>query len=217
MDRCDKQTCKVSVARHGLKNKAVLVPGYINKNAVAMLPLPMTPTNIANIIEQLIGSRYGWGGMYGNRDCSSMIRDIYLPFGIWVRPSSKEQSLYGTVIDLPKGYSQAKEQIIAEKGIPYLTTIYRPGHISLYLGQSADDKALVLQDMWGIKTLVNGIEGRFIVGKTVISDLTLGQDLKGVKKNSPFLGFANRLTVYPPTEETLSKDICENYFYFDEE
>ena len=216
VDNCDKKICRVSIAKRGLTNKAILVTAHINRDLVTTLPFPITQTNISNIIQQLIGNRYGWGGLYGNRDCSSTVRDIYIPFGIWLRPFSKDQSLYGTVFDLPKGHSQTKEKLIVEKGVPYLSTIYRPGHISIYLGKSPDNKAIVLQDMWGIKTFVNGKEGRFIIGKTVVSDLTLGHELNGVDKNLSFLNFASRLTVLPPTEETLSKDICGNYFYFDE-
>ena len=32
------------------------------------------------------------GGLYNNRDCSSMIKDLYSPFGIWFPRNSKSQA-----------------------------------------------------------------------------------------------------------------------------
>ncbi|MCK5293744.1 MAG: glycoside hydrolase, partial [Arcobacteraceae bacterium] len=60
-------------------------------------------------------------------------------------------------------------------------------HIALYIGMYKDEP-LVFHSTWGIKTLKNGIEGRHIVGKSVISSLELGKDLKYYNKKKSMLG-----------------------------
>ena len=37
----------------------------------AIKPLPMTPAQVALIGNVMMGQRYGWGGMFGDRDCSA--------------------------------------------------------------------------------------------------------------------------------------------------
>ena len=38
-----------------------------------------------------MGVKYGWGGIDGGRDCSSTIKDLLTPFGIWLPRDSKDQ------------------------------------------------------------------------------------------------------------------------------
>ena len=46
-------------------------------------PLPLTRANIVRQAFKCLGERYGWGGSYNARDCSSFIADIFACFGIF--------------------------------------------------------------------------------------------------------------------------------------
>ena len=49
----------------------------------------------ANVIRQafkMLGNPYGWGGMNGERDCSSLIRDVYLCFGFRLPRNSDDMA-----------------------------------------------------------------------------------------------------------------------------
>jgi hypothetical protein len=70
---------------------------------------------------------------------------------------------------------EEKEEAIIQEGIPFETLLYKKGHILLYLGLY-DGKIAVLHNAWGVKTMRNGIEGRKIIGKTVISSLNIGKE-----------------------------------------
>ena len=59
---------------------AVIKKGYVARDAAAMAPVRLTSLNAVKIANELIGEPYGWGGLYGNRDCSSMTRDFFLCF-----------------------------------------------------------------------------------------------------------------------------------------
>jgi len=136
----------------------------------------INPENLKKITDLMLRSNYGWGGLYEERDCSSMLRDLYAPFGIWLPRNSSEQSKVGKVISFEDASIEEKKRIIIQEGIPFETLLYKQGHILLYLGQYQGE-ITVLHNVWGIKTLnKDGTEGRKVIGKTVISSLELGKE-----------------------------------------
>ena len=160
----------------------VKIPFYIgSKNK-----LKLNKNNFKHIIDLMLQSKYGWGGLYEQRDCSSMLRDLYAPFDIWLPRNSSQQSKIGRVISLEGLSLEAKKEKIISKAIPFETLLYKKGHILLYLGVYKG-KITVLHDMWGIRTLENEKEGRRILGKTVISSLSLGKEQKNYNEESGLL------------------------------
>jgi len=160
------------------KNKEPLfLKSKISKAHANKGVLDFNSKNINLIMDEISKSNYGWGGMYGQRDCSSTLRDTFMPFGIWLPRNSFQQSKVGDVISLDGLSDEEKITTIKEKAKAFKTLLYKQGHIVLYVG-SHDDKVVVFQNTWGIKTKNNGIEGRFIVGKTIFSTLRIGNNLK---------------------------------------
>jgi len=137
----------------------------------------LNKTDLIKIGSQMLKNTYGWGGMYGERDCSSMIRDMYTPFGIWLPRNSSAQSHKGEVISFEGLSDDQKLALIKEKGVPFETIIYLKGHVLLYIG-SYQESLLVMHNIWGVRTLdKQGEKGRHIIGKAVISTLDLGSEL----------------------------------------
>ena len=170
---------EILIAAGDKNKKAVIKHGFIPRETVAVKPLPFNGLNVSKIANELIDEPYGWGGLYGNRDCSSMTRDFFAPFGIWLPRHSEDQvKEVGTFIDLSGINPAAKEKIIIEKGIPYLTLLWRKGHVMLYIGHQ-DGKALIFHNIWGIRTKDSkGNEGRKIIGQAVITTLRPGREVK---------------------------------------
>ncbi|WP_201354072.1 SH3 domain-containing C40 family peptidase [Hydrogenimonas urashimensis] len=139
----------------------------------APMPLRMDKAEIRRVAEELLGEPYGWGGMAEDRDCSAMTRDFFAPFGIWLPRNSKQQARVGKVIDLSNHSTASKERVIVEKGVPFRTLLYLPGHIMLYVGHK-NGRAYVMHNLWGIRTKGNG---RYIIGRAVVTDLYLGKNL----------------------------------------
>ncbi|MFA6195207.1 MAG: SH3 domain-containing protein [Sulfurimonas sp.] len=142
--------------------------------------------NLNKIIGEVSKSNYGWGGMYGQRDCSSSLRDIFAPFGIWLPRNSSQQSKVGKNISLKDLTDNEKIALIKEKGLPFQTLLHKKGHIVLYVG-TYNDEIIIFHNTWGIKTINNGEEGRVIVGKTVFSTLRLGKELESYDPNAEML------------------------------
>ena len=92
---------QISVAAADQNHQAVIRQGVVPAEAAAAKPLRFTPANAARIANEMIGEPYGWGGLYGNRDCSAMTRDFFTVFGIWLPRHSEDQvKEAGATIDL---------------------------------------------------------------------------------------------------------------------
>jgi hypothetical protein len=146
--------------------------------------------NIDEIIKlgyYVLRNTYGWGGMFEERDCSSMIRDFFTPFGIWLPRNSASQAKKGEVIPFAGLDNNQKLALIQEKGVPFETILYKKGHVLLYLGMY-EGNVMVMHNIWGIRTIDgNGKKGRVIVGKAVISTLQLGKEVENYDVNNMLL------------------------------
>ncbi len=156
--------------------------------AIASLGIrPLNRSELEKIGNQMLKNTYGWGGMFEERDCSSMIREMYTPFGIWLPRNSASQSKKGEVISFKGLSNEQKLDLIREKGIPFETILYKQGHVLLYIG-TYENNPMVLHNIWGIKTIdKKGQKGRVIVGKTVISTLKLGSEIENFDTESMLL------------------------------
>ena len=120
----------------------------------------------------------------GYRDCSGTTKDIFAYFGIWLpRDSAMQKKLGGLDIDLSNLSDSQKQKILLQKAAPFLSLIYMPGHIMIYLGNK-DNTLYILHDMWGLRTFRPfQSQGRWIVGKTVITPIDFGKEYWTVEKN----------------------------------
>jgi len=177
--------CQIAVAVADRNRRAVIRQGLVPQDAAAVKPLRFKRVHAARIANEMIGEPYGWGGLYGNRDCSSMTRDFFAVFGIWLPRHSEDQvKEVGTTIDLRGLTPEEKEKIILQKGVPYLSLLWRKGHVMLYIG-AKDGHALIFHNIWGIRTRdLAGREGRKIIGQAVITTLRPGQELIDVDSSS---------------------------------
>ncbi|EQB34454.1 hypothetical protein M947_10635 [Sulfurimonas hongkongensis] len=158
----------------------------ISKTIAKKEVLDLDRDSLRAVMSEVFKDNYGWGGMYGQRDCSSMLRDMFAPFGIWLPRNSKEQARIGEVISLENLSDDEKIYTIIEKAIPFETLLYISGHIVLYVGLF-DDEIIVFHNTWGVKTIEDGVKGRAVIGKTIFSTLEFGNDLPNYDKESSIL------------------------------
>ncbi|GHU02162.1 hydrolase Nlp/P60 [Alphaproteobacteria bacterium] len=148
--------------------------------ARALAAWPMVPggANLGRLAAAMAG-RYGWGGRSGDRDCSLLLQDFFAAFGVWLPRHSAAQAAAFEAIDLASLAPADKEARVLADGVPWRTLLYLPGHIMLYVGEK-DGRALVWHNIWGVRrTDLFGRDGRIRVDGTVVSTLTLGQELPG--------------------------------------
>jgi len=156
--------------------------------------LTLSKENLQEMTNIMMHNNYGWGGLYGERDCSSTLRDLFAPFGIWLPRNSAQQARVGKKVDLSLLDNTKKLETIKAQGVPFETLIYRKGHILLYLGTYEDD-VIVMHTMWGIKTDDGVSSGRVVIGKTVISTLNLGYKQKDFDVENSLLNKASSMNI----------------------
>ena len=161
------------------RGRALLRKARVQKNAAADKPLSFTPLHAAQLASELIGEPYGWGGMDGKRDCSSMIRDLFTPFGLWLPRNSKEQAETGRFINIRNLTPSERVPQIIKQGVPWRTLLWMPGHIMLYIGVH-QGQPLIFHNFWSIRTRdADGNKGKLIVGRAAVTTLHPGRELSG--------------------------------------
>jgi hypothetical protein len=166
------------------------------EGAAEPFPVRFTPKNAARAIDGMMGEPYGWGGKSGLRDCSSMTRDYFSTFGIWLPRNSGDQSFAGSRIPLKGASVRERNEAITLEGVPFATLIHMPGHIMLYLGLY-DGEPAVFHNTWGVA--VTG--GRAVVGRAVVTGLRLGEEIPGKPSNSLLIDRIDAIS-FPMTELT---------------
>ncbi len=150
----------------------------LNENQIDKKPIKLNQKNVATIFNELISEPYGWGELLNHRDCSALTRDFIAPFGIYLGRNSASQKNQGKYHNLLKLTPEEKKAYIIKHATPYLSLIYLKGHIMLYIGEK-NGEPLAFHNIWGIKTLnKNNEQGRFIIGRAVVTTLNPGAELK---------------------------------------
>ena len=167
----------ILMALRDASGKAHIRKARVPKAAAADKPLPFTPRQVAQLAAGLVGYPYGWGGMNGTRDCSSLIRDIFTPFGIWLPRTSREQAEAGRFVSLKNLPPAEKAAQIVSQGVPWRTLLWTPGHIMLYIGVH-QGQPLIFHSFWSVtKRDAAGNKGRVIVGRAAVTTLQPGREL----------------------------------------
>jgi hypothetical protein len=149
--------------------------GYVRTDDVHRGFLPYTQENVARQAFKMLNHPYGWGDMFGGRDCSRFIMDLFGTFGILMPRNSKEQATLGMDLGLLEGKPIREKRNILDQAIPLATLLRLPGHIMLYLGKDKG-RYYAIHSIWGIQR--SGRPGPFLkkIGRVVVSDLDLGRE-----------------------------------------
>ena len=179
---------------------ASTAPVTVSSADVVARPLPLTPDNVAAVGNVMMGQRYGWGGMFGERDCSALTRDLLTPFGIWLPRNSGGQARVGVVNSLEGMTPKEKEETIMRYGVPFLSLVGMRGHIMLYVGKY-NGRPAIFHNVWGVRTVEgNDNNARFVVGRAVVTSITPGDELKNLYRGTTFV---DRLRTLSTPADTL--------------
>lgn len=142
------------------------------------MPQILTPHHFANLLTNMIGRPYGWGGKDFYNDCSSELKNLFTPFAIWLPRHSSQQGLAGLMIDMSKAKPNERLDFLIHHGRPFLTLVYLGHHIVLYVGNYPDKDdpnqkpmAMTYQNMWGLRPLSG--TWRAVIGKSVFLPMRL--------------------------------------------
>jgi hypothetical protein len=155
---------------------------YVAASQVHRGFLPYTPRNAISQAFKLLNAPYGWGGMYGEQDCSRFIQEVFATMGITLPRNSSQQ---GKVGKLMANFTKVNPQndrrgILADAVVAGITTLQFPGHIMLFLG-SIDGIPYAIHDLFAYTEPAQPDERLVPINRVVVSSLAIGD---GTKKGS---------------------------------
>jgi len=156
---------------------------YLHREDVNFGYLSYTPRTIIEQGFRLINTPYGWGGMYGEQDCSEFLQEIFATVGILLPRNSSVQSKVGVLVGEfdKKSSGEERLRLLSEKAVGGITVLYLKGHIMLFLG-IVDGKPYAIHAIWAYRQH-SGFEKDYIrvINRVAVTDLSLS---KGSPKGS---------------------------------
>lgn len=156
--------------------------GYIREEDVHEGYLPYTPRTIMRQAFELINTPYGWGGMYGEQDCSRFVQELFATVGIFFPRNSSKQSQVGHLLgEYSDGAAKkVKLDILSGEAIGGCTLLYLRGHIMLFLG-TIDGTPYAIHSTWGYRQPKWWGDRVRVINRVAVTTLSLGE---GSKKGS---------------------------------
>jgi hypothetical protein len=150
--------------------------GFVSGSAVHPGYLAYTRRNIITQAFALLNAPYGWGGMFGEQDCSRFIQVIFATAGIHFPRNSSQQAKVGRLVAVFDESIPVPDRMqkISSEMIPGISILQMNGHIMLYLGLD-DGVPYAIHDMWGYGEPGRGRENLRVVNRVVVTNLSLGQ------------------------------------------
>ena len=135
-----------------------------------------TAKNILTQAFKFLNAPYGWGGMYGEQDCSKFLQEIYATTGLKLPRNSASQSDVGDEkIELAGISKNSKEQFLNNFAIIGGSILHLKGHIVLYIGEYKGEP-YIIHTVWGESSR------HFALGRTAVTSLNFNNYLKKIDR-----------------------------------
>ena len=166
---------KILIPSADKDGKLQMIEGFMAKEDVHKGYLPYTPRTIYKQAFAMLNQPYGWGGMYGEQDCSAFLDEVYSTVGIILPRDSKDQALAAPAKVEFNDKTTYEQKIQALKELTGGTAILpMKGHIMLYLGM-IDNRPYVIQDLWAYRERKADKDIARVINRVVVSDMSLGE------------------------------------------
>jgi len=138
--------------------------------------LPYTAQTILQQAFKFLHAPYGWGGMYGEQDCSKFLQEIYATVGVKLPRNSLSQSnVSENKLELSDLTQQSKHTFLKTSSIVGGTILHLKGHIVLYLGEYKGEP-YIIHTVWG--------ESRrhYALARTAVTSLNFNNYLRKIDR-----------------------------------
>jgi len=154
----------------------VLSNATINSNHTHKGYLAYTPRNILTQAFEFLNAPYGWGGMFGEQDCSKFVQQVYATVGIRLPRNSSSQSIAGeNYLELYNLDKMTKENRLISLAPIGATIVHLKGHIMLYIGDYKGEP-YVIQTVWGES------KKHYALGQTAVTSLNFNKYINRVDR-----------------------------------
>jgi hypothetical protein len=126
----------------------IMKTAYIQRTEASLGYLPYTPRTIINQAFKLLHTPYGWGGLFGEQDCSRFVQEVFATVGLILPRNSSEQGRVGRLIYANPQIGLVEDKLAVLNGNTAALALLRlNGHIMLFLG-SVNGRPYVIHDLW---------------------------------------------------------------------
>ena len=148
---------------------------WVEADQVSSEFLSYTPRTIYQQAFRLLNAPYGWGGSFGEQDCSQFLCEIFSTVGIKLPRNSRKQMLVGSPVP---GFNAEtpdaeKMKLLSVAALPGATILRFPGHIMLYLG-TVNGKPYAIHSTLSYREKRGMKEISRLINRVVVSNLELG-------------------------------------------
>lgn len=153
---------------------------YVNLSDISIGYMKYTQRNIIQQAFKHLNSPYGWGGMNGEQDCSSFLRQIFACFGIVFPRNSTGQIKNGVLAgSFNKADSdEIRTNRIIKNALPGMTLLYFPGHIMLYIGHE-NNKPYIIHSIWGYDDdQEKSLKTTYLINRVAVTSMDIGDTSK---------------------------------------
>jgi len=156
------------------KGQLVLSNATVKTSNIHKGYLKYTAKNILTQAFKFLHAPYGWGGMYGEQDCSKFLQEVYASVGVKLPRNSTSQSNVGEAkINLAGISKTSKHNFLKSFSMTGATIIHLKGHIVLYLGEYKGEP-YIIHTVWGESSR------HFALGRTAVTSLNFNDYLKKI-------------------------------------
>lgn len=168
----------VAISRCGRSDDGTLIQttAWVSADQIRGGYLPYTARTIYQQAFKLLNAPYGWGGSFGEQDCSQFLCEIFATVGVVLPRNSSWQSRIGVPLtDISaKAADEIKLTTLLESALPGATILRLPGHIMLYLGTDRG-KPYVIHSTLAYREKRGFGEIKRLINRVTVSDMELGQ------------------------------------------
>ena len=192
IDAIGNDYCSVLIPGRGETGELAVRKGFVRRDSNISLGFP--PYTLRNVYHQcfvLYGRRYGWGGMYEERDCSQFVRDVFRCFGFILPRNSSQQANASTAV-IPVENLSRETRLDALRNSPGgISLVGMPGHIMIYLG-TYNGVPYCIHDFWSWREPATPeLDVTHRVARVDVTDMLLGEgSLRG-----SFIDRVNRIAI----------------------
>ncbi|MBI5590881.1 MAG: SH3 domain-containing protein [Deltaproteobacteria bacterium] len=148
--------------------------GYVQKIQAREGYLPYTARNMLQQAFEMLNAPYGWGGMYGEQDCSRFIQQVFATVGVNFPRNSADQAMVGKqVAEFDPNASEEIKIRSLDRAVGGITTLNMKGHIMLYLGK-AGLMPYAIHETWAYRVPDGDQDLTYKINRVAVTDLDLG-------------------------------------------
>ena len=149
--------------------------GYVQKKQAMEGYLPYTARNILQQAFEMLNAPYGWGGMYGEQDCSRYIQQVFATVGVSLPRNSADQAMVGKrVAEFDPDTPEMIKIRSLDQALGGVTLLYLKGHIMLYLGKTGF-LPYAIHETWAYRAPDGDQELTYKINRVAVTDLDLGK------------------------------------------